>query len=137
MNNDATSILQGSSPEIKKKFKVKEIGIFGSQIKSEAKKRSDDNIFVEFKEKGETFDNYIDLKFFLEDIFHKKVDLLSKSVFKETLKSYIYPRWYMSTRDIRSFIKVMLASCQKIEEDIENKSYADFLKLDGAKRCVK
>jgi len=33
---------------------------------------------VEFKEEDETFDNYMELKFFLEKIFNKKVDLVIK-----------------------------------------------------------
>jgi len=76
-------------PEIKEKFKVKEIGIFGSQIKGKAKKESDIDILVEFQEGYKTFDNYMELKFFLEDLFKCKVDLVLKSALKERIKPYI------------------------------------------------
>jgi predicted nucleotidyltransferase len=89
MNKDILEKIKKHSLEIKKKFKVKEIGIFGSHIKGKAKKRSDVDILVEFKKEGETFDNYMELKFFLEDIFNKKVDLVLKNVLKEGIRDYI------------------------------------------------
>ena len=76
-------------PKIKEKFKVKEIGIFGSQIKGKDKKESDIDILVEFQEGYKTFDNYMELKFFLEDLFKCKVDLVLKSALKERIKPYI------------------------------------------------
>lgn len=76
-------------PEIKSRFKVKEIGIFGSRIKGTARKRSDIDILVEFEEGFRTFDNYMELKFYLEDLFGCKVDLVLKSALKEELKPHI------------------------------------------------
>ncbi|MCM8816837.1 MAG: nucleotidyltransferase family protein [Candidatus Omnitrophica bacterium] len=76
-------------PEIKERFKVREIGIFGSQIKGKSKRKSDIDILVEFHEGGETFDNYMELKFFLEGIFHRKVDLVLKNALKEEIKEEI------------------------------------------------
>lgn len=76
-------------PEIKSRFKVKEIGIFGSRIKGTARKRSDIDILVEFEEGFKTFDNYMELKFYLEDLFGCKVDLVLKSALKEELKPHI------------------------------------------------
>lgn len=89
MKNKITNKLKMHLPEIKKRFMVKEIGIFGSQIRGEAKSKSDVDILVEFEEGGETFDNYMDLKFYLEDIFGKKVDLVIKNVLKEEIKEDI------------------------------------------------
>lgn len=89
MQNKITRVLKAHLPEIKTKFKVKEIGIFGSHIKGKAKKRSDIDILVEFEEGNKTFDNYMELKFYLEDLFGCKVDLALKSALKEELKPYI------------------------------------------------
>jgi len=44
------SKLSQISEVLKEKFKVKEIGIFGSSVKGEERKRSDVDILVEFKE---------------------------------------------------------------------------------------
>lgn len=76
-------------PELKSRFKVQEIGVFGSQIKGKAKKRSDIDILVEFEKEWKTFDNYMELKFYLEKQFHRRIDLVIKSALKEDLKADI------------------------------------------------
>lgn len=89
MQNKITTTFKEHLPEIKSKFKVKEIGIFGSHIKGKARKRRDIDILVEFEEGFKIFDNYMKLKFYLEDLFDCKVDLVLKSALKEELKPYI------------------------------------------------
>ncbi len=72
-----------------KKFGVKRIGLFGSYIRDEQKATSDIDILIEFEKGKVTFDNYMDLKFFLEDLFKCKVDLVMKDTIKPDLKPYI------------------------------------------------
>jgi len=72
-----------------KKFGVKRIGLFGSYLRKEQKPTSDIDILVEFEKGKVTFDNYMDLKFFLEDLFKCKVDLVMKDAIKPDLKPYI------------------------------------------------
>ena len=72
-----------------RKFGVKRIGLFGSYIKGEQKQKSDIDILVEFKKGMKTFDNYMELKFFLEDLFNCKVDLVITEALKPDLKSYV------------------------------------------------
>ena len=55
---------------------VKKIALFGSFSKNEAKKNSDIDILVTFNKK--TFNNYIELKIFLEKIFRRKIDLVTE-----------------------------------------------------------
>jgi len=75
--------------KINREFKVREIGIFGSFVRGEQKETSDIDILVEFEKEGRTFDNYMNLKFFLEDLFQRRVDLVMKSAIKKSLKPYI------------------------------------------------
>uniref|UniRef100_A0A7V3ZSY7 Nucleotidyltransferase n=1 Tax=candidate division WOR-3 bacterium TaxID=2052148 RepID=A0A7V3ZSY7_UNCW3 len=89
MKNKIIKKLKKHLPEIKSRFKVKEIGVFGSRIKGKAKKSSDIDILVEFEKGNKTFDNYMELKFYLENLFGCKVDLVLKSALKEELKQYI------------------------------------------------
>lgn len=89
MENDITKLLKIHLPEMKEKFKIKEIGLFGSYVKGMAKRRSDIDILIEFEEGMETFDNYMELKFYLEKLFNRKVNLVIKSSLKERLKPYI------------------------------------------------
>ena len=89
MENKIIKELKNHLIEIKEKFKVKEIGVFGSWIRGETKKKSDVDILVEFEEGYKTFDNYMELKFYLEDLFNYKVDLVLKSALKEEIKPHI------------------------------------------------
>jgi len=72
-----------------KGYGVKRIGLFGSYTRDEQKAESDIDILVEFEKAQKTFDNYMDLKFFLEDLFKRKVDLVIVEAIKPDLKFYI------------------------------------------------
>ena len=67
-----------------RRYKVKKIGLFGSFLKKDQHKRSDLDFLVVFDKP--TFDNYIELKFLLEKIFHKKVDLVTEDTLKPALQ---------------------------------------------------
>ena len=58
-------------------FGVKKIGIFGSIVRGEAKEKSDIDFVVEFEEGKATFNNYCGLVDFLEELFGRKVDVLT------------------------------------------------------------
>jgi hypothetical protein len=78
-----------SNLSVIKKFHVKKIGVFGSFVRNEQTSASDIDILVEFEENQETLDNYMDLKFYLEDLFDRCVDVVISSVIKEALKKSI------------------------------------------------
>ncbi len=70
-------------------FGVKRIGIFGSFVHKTQKPTSDLDVVVEFNVGEKTFDNYMDLKNFLERILHRKVDLVIKEAIKSSLRGKI------------------------------------------------
>jgi predicted nucleotidyltransferase len=70
-------------------YGTRRIGVFGSGIRDELTPKSDIDILVEFEEGKKTFDNYMDLLFFLEEIFNCKVDLVIKESIKPELEKYI------------------------------------------------
>lgn len=72
-----------------KKYGVKKIGLFGSYAKDLESSNSDIDVLVEFKEGNKTFDNYMDLKFYLEKQFSRDVDLVINDNIKEDLKNEI------------------------------------------------
>lgn len=72
---DALKILKEHENEIKRRFGVKRIGIFGSHARGEEKATSDVDVLVEFE--VPSFDNFMDLAFFLEDLFGREVDLVT------------------------------------------------------------
>jgi len=72
-----------------KKYGVKRIGLFGSFIRSEQKETSDVDILVEFEKGMKTFDNYMELKFFLEKLLRCRVDLVIADALKPQIKPHI------------------------------------------------
>ncbi|MBI4332872.1 MAG: nucleotidyltransferase family protein [Chloroflexi bacterium] len=61
--------------DIRDKFKVRRMGLFGSFAAGKQEPDSDIDLFVEFAEP--TFDNFMGLVFFLEDLFGRKVEILT------------------------------------------------------------
>ena len=86
---DPLTLLRRHEPEIKKRFGVATIGIFGSYVRGEERPDSDVDVLVSFKKGEETFDHYMDRKFYLEDLFGRKVDLVMKGAIKKQLKPSI------------------------------------------------
>ena len=80
-------ILKEYKTSLKKEFKVKKIGIFGSYVRGEESKESDVDILVEFYEPVGW--EFFDLKEFLEEILDKKVDLVTVKSLKPQLKDKI------------------------------------------------
>jgi predicted nucleotidyltransferase len=68
---EINNVLSDYKKEIVEKYKVKKIGIFGSYVREEQIDESDIDILVEFEEGYKTFDNYMDLKFYFEDIMEE------------------------------------------------------------------
>jgi predicted nucleotidyltransferase len=81
--------LQKNKDFIKQKYGVKYLALFGSFARGEQTDNSDIDILVEFYKEKKTFDNYMDLKFYLESLFKRKVDLITKKAIKPRLKKYI------------------------------------------------
>ena len=73
----------------KEQYGVKRIALFGSYARGEQNDSSDIDVLVEFMKDAVTFDNYMDLKFDLEDLFQKKVDLVLFEDIKPALKPMI------------------------------------------------
>jgi predicted nucleotidyltransferase len=61
--------------------------LFGSCARDEARESSDLDFVVEFEKK--TFDAYMDLKEFLENLFGCRVDLVLSNVIKPRLRPFI------------------------------------------------
>ena len=85
--NKILDILKTKKQYIQTNFSVNSIGLFGSYARDEADDNSDIDILVTFSEP--TFDHYMDLKFYLEDIFEKPVDIVIEKTIKKRLKKTI------------------------------------------------
>lgn len=86
---DILSELSRNLPILKEKYGVKRIGLIGSYSRGEQHPSSDIDIIVDFNESALRFDNYMELKFRLEDHFQKPVDLVISDDIKPALKPSI------------------------------------------------
>jgi predicted nucleotidyltransferase len=80
--------LAGRKEVLRKRFKVEEIGIFGSYVRREQKRKSDLDILVSFSETIDLF-MFVELENYLSDILWVKVDLVMKDALKPRLKERI------------------------------------------------
>ena len=67
---------------------VKRLAVFGSVARDEAGSDSDIDVLVEF-EGPATFDRYMDLKFFLEDLVGRSVDLVTRKALKPSVMARV------------------------------------------------
>jgi predicted nucleotidyltransferase len=72
-----------------KSFGIDKIGIFGSYAKEIQTEDSDIDILVKFKEVPRISKSYFGLKFYLEDLLKKEVDLCREKDLREELKEEI------------------------------------------------
>jgi len=66
------AILQRHKNMLQEKFGVHNLAVFGSYVNHEQTQTSDIDLFVDLKPEYKTFDNYMELKFFLEEHLQKK-----------------------------------------------------------------
>lgn len=78
-------VLRELKPDILSRYKVKEIGLFGSFARGEHTKASDIDILVDFKEDADLFD-WLALALFLEEKLQRKVDVVPKNALRAELQ---------------------------------------------------
>lgn len=85
--NDILNKLSDLKPILKRDFLVKEIGLFGSFSQDSFTDDSDIDILVEFERPiGWKF---FSLEIYLENIFGRKIDLVTENALKEQIKDRI------------------------------------------------
>ena len=72
-----------------RQYGVNRIGFFGSIVRGEHQEDSDIDLLVFFDEGKLSFSRYMDLNFFLEDLLHAKVDLLTPEQISPHIMPYI------------------------------------------------
>jgi uncharacterized protein len=75
------------SQDIISAFGVKSIGLFGSFVKDSASETSDVDLLVDFNPNKKSFDNFMDLAFHLEELFGRKVEIITP----QSLSKHIGP----------------------------------------------
>lgn len=70
-------------------FGVNEIGLFGSYVRNEATNSSDIDLLVDISKEKKTFRNFMSLVYYLEELLHCKVELVTKQSLSPYIGSHI------------------------------------------------
>jgi uncharacterized protein len=79
---DVLRLIEDHRDELRSKFGVKSLRLFGSVARDSAAEHSDVDLLVAF-EGAPTFRGYMDLRIFLEDLLGVDVDLVTETGLKE------------------------------------------------------
>lgn len=86
--DDVTSILEDHQDELRERFGVRILSVFGSAARGELSSGSDVDLYVEF-DGTTTFDRFMGLKLFLEDLLDRPVDLVTPKALPSSLRSTV------------------------------------------------
>jgi predicted nucleotidyltransferase len=78
------AVLPEHLPGLRERYKVRTLGVFGSYVRGEQRRRSDLDVLVEF-ERAPTFFEFIDLEDHLSELLGVKVDLVMKSALRPAI----------------------------------------------------
>lgn len=85
---DVLRKLQELKPHLMARYKVKELGLFGSWVRKEQKGKSDIDLLVEFESHADLFD-LIGLSLYLEEILGRPVDVVPRNALREELRESV------------------------------------------------
>ena len=81
-------VLKEAKEKFKQKYKIEEIGLFGSAVRDEQTKSSDVDVLVDFRDDADIFD-LVGLALFLEEKLGQKVDVVPKRALRQEIKESI------------------------------------------------
>ena len=85
---DVLTKLRELKPAITARYKVREIGLFGSFVRGEQGASSDIDLLAEFEANADLFD-LIGLELYLEEIFQRPVDIVPKQALRVELRETV------------------------------------------------
>ena len=77
-------IIRNTKPVLETRYGVKRLGLFGSYVRNQQRKKSDIDLLVAFYREIDLFE-FLELREFLEAELHNKVDLVMESALKPTI----------------------------------------------------
>ena len=82
--DEVLAILQAHREDLRR-LGVRSLSLFGSMARDEARPDSDIDLLVEFADPA-TFDAFMDLKFYLEDLLGRRIDLVTSKALKPRIR---------------------------------------------------
>ncbi len=85
--NKATvlKLMAAHDQQIRSRFGVKTLALFGSAARDEMRDTSDIDLLVQFAGPA-TLDSYMDLKFYLEEVLGRPVDLVTEKGLRQEIR---------------------------------------------------
>jgi predicted nucleotidyltransferase len=80
--------LKAGIEEMRRLFRVKRLAVFGSVARGEASDDSDIDVLVAFEQRA-TFDLFMELKFYLEELLGTGVDLVTEKALRPEIRQAI------------------------------------------------
>ncbi|MDP6776258.1 MAG: nucleotidyltransferase family protein [Candidatus Latescibacteria bacterium] len=84
--NGIMAAIEANSVRLRQ-YGVRRIGLFGSFVRGDEHGDSDIDLLVEFEQGRKTFDSFMSLAFYLEDLLGRKVEVVTA----ESLSPYLGP----------------------------------------------
>ena len=84
----AVTLLKDHMREIRQRFSVQRLCLFGSVVRDESVDKSDVDVLVVFSQKA-TFDRFMDLKFYLKELLRIRVDLVTDKALRPQVRQAI------------------------------------------------
>ena len=84
----ALGILVAHRQELRERFGVKSLRLFGSVARDEASEQSDVDVLVDFDETPSLF-GFLRLQGYLRDLLGAKVDLITETGLKDRVRPYV------------------------------------------------
>ncbi|HPY61345.1 MAG TPA: nucleotidyltransferase family protein [Methanospirillum sp.] len=85
--DEVLSILKRESHDLKERFGVIKIGLFGSVVRNEAGDLSDLDLLIELDPESVTYKKYLDLEAYLQSLFPRKIEIVTT----DGVSPYILP----------------------------------------------
>ncbi|NLL09744.1 MAG: nucleotidyltransferase family protein [Methanomicrobiales archaeon] len=85
--DEILSILKRESHDLKERFGVIKIGLFGSVVRNEAGDLSDLDLLIELDPESVTYKKYLDLEAYLQSLFPRKIEIVTT----DGVSPYILP----------------------------------------------
>ncbi|MCZ4221899.1 nucleotidyltransferase family protein [Pedobacter rhodius] len=82
------TLLKANSQELKS-YGVLNLSIFGSFITGKLNAKSDVDLLIDFDPGKKSFDNFMDLSFFVEDLLGRKVEVITPQSLSKYIGSHI------------------------------------------------
>jgi uncharacterized protein len=81
-------LLSDNREHLRQRFGARRLALFGSAARDELREDSDIDVLVEFDGPA-TLDGYMGLKFFLEDLLQRPVDLVTEKGLRKEIRSNV------------------------------------------------